>query len=1030
MAADVLRVSYKATEEVSISEMTVLLRRIGRLVSLVKKNGALHAHLFRPFPDESSLAMDIRGLGKPVRAYDAWRDPEEETRAFTYGERMQAGIYTEKGLFMPFSQSLLSIQSVLFVIDTKLRLIGLKYIEGDKQYKIQIKFKDVVAIHLSSTRVYIQLSYCPKYFCLQENAEDRQEAPVWFANDLKPGKAWKQISSPIAQGKDQLEVFTGRIIVFSVEMAVSETVAGLIKGCGLRVETESIRNIPYYEPIITSFHLQSAVLDFEIKYLVLCLFSLCYTTCFHLRYRFLVLLQTKDTIKTKIALKRILQLRRPFETELIPIDRKFELIYAEIRGLPAAPQAMVPRIMVTPSTVYFTVPEHQVPNRVTRQFKEQIGSFLRVTFVTEHLSALIGPSEFELNRIRREFLPHFHLLDRTYELLAFSSSQLRERSLWMIASSAVITREAVVNWMGDFSAIHQPAKCASRMGLCLTNTENRVIVQEDELQLIPEVQRNEYVFSDGAGTISQELFNAVKANTKTELDGCALQIRIRGIKGVVNLDPRLQGKRLCYRPSMEKFPSRHLELEILNVACYRPGYLNRQFIILLSTLGIPDQVFLNLQHQAILSCKSLKTSKEELKKRALYASKAEFASPIWQTIVKLLEVASHSYNQVNDPFLQAVASALFTVAKTDIHERQRIHVEKSALLIGVLDEYNVLGPDEVYVNIWKPDTGPEEVTGPVAICKNPCFHPGDFRKLTAVRRRHGLEHYRNVLVFPQKGSRPHPNEITGSDLDGDLFFVTWDSDLTDFQQRTPMNFLSEKIPDKEVTLLAISEFFLQYMTSDVLGRVANTHLALATMSPEKADNKRCLDLAHLHSIAVDFAKTGEKVEPSSIPPVTDWPDFMKVKHYPSWDSSSTAIGKLWRDSENIEAGEDYQDFCDLPEYSGELEEVRRLLVEYREEIEGVMNIYGIGSEVEVITGEIVNFAKHFKNQNKYKRREETRHKLTLIVKELKKRFEGRLQRLNGVSLAVACLRMGYEEQLYGFPWLVAGDQLLALLGKS
>ena len=36
--------------------------------------------------------------------------------------------------------------------------------------------------------------------------------------------------------------------------------------------------------------------------------------------------------------------------------------------------------------------------------------------------------------------------------------------------------------------------------------------------------------------------------------------------------------------------------------------------------------------------------------------------------------------------------------------------------------------------------------------------------------------------------RPHPNECSGSDLDGDIYFVCWDPELLPPQQIQPMDY--------------------------------------------------------------------------------------------------------------------------------------------------------------------------------------------------------------------------------------------------
>ncbi len=51
-----------------------------------------------------------------------------------------------------------------------------------------------------------------------------------------------------------------------------------------------------------------------------------------------------------------------------------------------------------------------------------------------------------------------------------------------------------------------------------------------------------------------------------------------------------------------------------------------------------------------------------------------------------------------------------------------------------------------------------------------------------------LSHLRNVVVFSQKGRRPVANEISGSDLDGDNFFVSWRQNLIPKKAHPPMEY--------------------------------------------------------------------------------------------------------------------------------------------------------------------------------------------------------------------------------------------------
>jgi RNA-dependent RNA polymerase len=90
-----------------------------------------------------------------------------------------------------------------------------------------------------------------------------------------------------------------------------------------------------------------------------------------------------------------------------------------------------------------------------------------------------------------------------------------------------------------------------------------------------------------------------------------------------------------------------------------------------------------------------------------------------------------------------------------------------------------------------PDRQLEVLKGQVVIAKHPVMHPGDVRTFRAVSHRR-LMHHKNVLVLPQLGDRPHANEMSGSDLDGDIYAVMWDERLLTPRNYEPMDYTSEE----------------------------------------------------------------------------------------------------------------------------------------------------------------------------------------------------------------------------------------------
>ncbi|KAF7682826.1 putative RNA-dependent RNA polymerase 1 [Astathelohania contejeani] len=608
----------------------------------------------------------------------------------------------------------------------------------------------------------------------------------------------------------------------------------------------------------------------------------------------------------------------------------------------------VKSIFVTPFAIYSQYPIENITNRVIRSFSAD--NFIRLSFREENGGMVyrkgeIAELEWYYNYIRDILNNGIFLGNRKYFFLAMSASQLKNNSAWFMApyteDGVLIGPDYVRAWLGDFSDIKSIGKYAVRLGQALSTTIK--ICDIDDYEEEDDVIKNGYCFSDGIGKISPDLAQRIAETLNLHFIPSAFQIRIGGYKGVVGVDPRLFHK-LILRNSMKKFISKHKALEIITYSQHMPCHLNRQIIIILESLGVPPVSFLTLQDEQVYGLTRTNPS-------ALIRKYCGFFSMLPDVI--------------HEPFLVNLYLPIIERILGEMSKKGKIFIEKGRNLMGVLDEFGVLEENEVFVQCEGIASGKIldygnrfVVNDSVVIAKNPCLHPGDVRIARAVDKKE-LHHLKNVIVFSQKGSRPIFNMCSGSDLDGDVYFCTWDRRLIPPQTFPPDNYTSTTVLVKElVSMTDISNFYIKYMRDNELGNIANAHLAISDKLPKGVLEPEALKLATLFNMGVDFPKTGFVARlPKDLIP-DQFPDFMECgKSY----SSMKVSGKLYRRLELLRKSckiSAKQSIFNIPVkpiiYSKEsekyLEDAEKIYKMYKEDLCNTMKKYNFMREEDLFLG--------------------------------------------------------------------------------
>ncbi|KAL8740978.1 MAG: hypothetical protein Q9190_006368 [Brigantiaea leucoxantha] len=534
--------------------------------------------------------------------------------------------------------------------------------------------------------------------------------------------------------------------------------------------------------------------------------------------------------------------------------------------------AVIRSATVTPSTIYYETPKVETSNRVIRQYAEHADRFLRVRFTDEDSNGKIRPTERDtmnevFTRIKRTMQNGITLGDRRYEFLASGNSQFREGGATFFAPLPYLTTGQMRTWMGMFADIKSVALHAARLGQCFSTTR-AISGTKTKVKEIEDIERNGCIFTDGVGKISPFLARLTASElglmrTLSEPPS-VFQFRHGGCKGVLAIAPEIEKNEIHIRKSQYKFPTTRGSLEVVRWSQFAAANLNRQLILVLSALGVQDEVFLSKQRDQLSNLEKAMTDE----KTAL-ALLQKYIDPNGMTLT-LAGMVIDGFNKVCEPFMVSLLRLWRAWSIKYLKEKARILISQGAFLLGCVDETGTLRGHfnntdhldrltkerktdqseneevahlpEVFVQLSKgPNDRPHVVLGTMILARNPSLHPGDVRVVHGVDVP-ALHHLKDVVVVPQTGDTPLVSMCSGGDLDGDDYLVVWDKDMIPQEwNHEPMDYQppAKVEVDRVITADDLSSFFVTYMKNDNLPAIAHAHLALADFMDEGVKDSRC-----------------------------------------------------------------------------------------------------------------------------------------------------------------------------------------------
>lgn len=451
-----------------------------------------------------------------------------------------------------------------------------------------------------------------------------------------------------------------------------------------------------------------------------------------------------------------------------------------------------------------------------------------------------------------------------YRFLGHSNSQLKEKTCFLMNASDEDIYELLALF-GKFSKIKTAAKRAKRVGLLFSTFERSISLEEHEYDVIDDVERGKYIFTDGCGLMSDAFAQQIQDVRGLNAKPSVVQVRYQGFKGVLLLSRQLGDRdqvKVHFRKSMKKFaiPDERMRQTCNTfgvVKCSRPyavGYLNKQITMLLADSGVNHGYLTGLQNDfhAMLRelCGTAQSTEYYLRikgEQKLLEWLHNYGLESHRLKKELKALRAKEVKKMQKDHMADEGGVIGdddddSASPTQTSKcKLRVLVPKSRVVFGVCDPLDELHYGEC---VFQPTLFDEvqlaefQAASEVMVVRNPCYFVGDIRVLKLVKDRPQYAHLSDCIVFPTRGARPHADESSGGDLDGDEFFVSWDEELIPRWRSLPFDY-SYTSP-LMVVPKAIKKYFEQVASSVRHHVTAWGHRSLSSLfgTPQQAEKAR------------------------------------------------------------------------------------------------------------------------------------------------------------------------------------------------